>query len=254
MGAARGVGSDQGLPPSPVVLRARAQDRIRAARSTGLRNLPLHRTAQNRIWLEIVQIALDLLAWMPMLALDRHGQALGAPPTTAPPVLRGRSARRHRSPQDSSPHPALALDRRDHRRPRTARAPAQPRLTSNSPPSRRQHHPIPGSGTRRPPTRQPGRRPAHHQLRKAKGPTDSVGGPSRKIEVREALSMRANATCRLPRTSACPGGGAERRGRPLRQSRTQRSQARTPSGANLFRSHSSQYQNQQLLDFQIGHF
>ncbi|GAA3167855.1 IS1380 family transposase [Streptomyces virens] len=47
-------------------LRARAEDRIRAA---GLRNLPLHRTAQNRIWLEIVQIALDLLAWMPMLAL-----------------------------------------------------------------------------------------------------------------------------------------------------------------------------------------
>ncbi|MEU6367391.1 IS1380 family transposase [Streptomyces sp. NPDC046931] len=50
-------------------LRARAEDGIRAARATGLRNLPLHRTAQNRIWLEIVQIALDLLAWMPMLAL-----------------------------------------------------------------------------------------------------------------------------------------------------------------------------------------
>ncbi|MFJ4623029.1 IS1380 family transposase [Streptomyces sp. NPDC088812] len=50
-------------------LRARAEDRIRAARATGLRNLPLHRTAQNRVWLEIVQIALDLLAWMPMLAL-----------------------------------------------------------------------------------------------------------------------------------------------------------------------------------------
>jgi hypothetical protein len=50
-------------------LRARAEDRIRAARATGLRNLPLNRTAQNRIWLEIVQIALDLLAWMPMLAL-----------------------------------------------------------------------------------------------------------------------------------------------------------------------------------------
>ncbi|WP_331734617.1 MULTISPECIES: IS1380 family transposase [unclassified Streptomyces] len=50
-------------------LRARAEDRIRAARATGLRNLPLHRTAQNRIWLEIVQLALDLLAWMPMLAL-----------------------------------------------------------------------------------------------------------------------------------------------------------------------------------------
>ncbi|MGW7171176.1 transposase, partial [Streptomyces sp. NPDC054884] len=44
-------------------------DRIRAARATGLRNLPLHRTAQNRVWLEIVQIALDLLAWTPMFAL-----------------------------------------------------------------------------------------------------------------------------------------------------------------------------------------
>ncbi|MET8220799.1 transposase [Streptomyces hirsutus] len=50
-------------------LRARAEDRIRAARATGLRNLPLHDTAQNQVWLEIVQIALDLLAWMPMLAL-----------------------------------------------------------------------------------------------------------------------------------------------------------------------------------------
>ncbi|PJN34369.1 hypothetical protein CG717_07295 [Streptomyces sp. CB02613] len=49
--------------------RARAEDRIRAARATGLRNLPLHDTAQNQIWLEIVQVALDLLAWMPMLAL-----------------------------------------------------------------------------------------------------------------------------------------------------------------------------------------
>lgn len=50
-------------------LRARAEDRIRAARATGLRNLPLHCTAQNRIWLEIVQLALDLLAWMTTLAL-----------------------------------------------------------------------------------------------------------------------------------------------------------------------------------------
>ena len=53
--------------------RARVEDRIRAARDTGLCNLPLHHTAQNQVWLEIVQIALDLLAWMPMLALT--GQA-----------------------------------------------------------------------------------------------------------------------------------------------------------------------------------
>ncbi|WP_329224342.1 IS1380 family transposase [Streptomyces canus] len=49
--------------------RARCEDRIRNARDTGLRNLPLHDTAQNQIWLEIVSLALDLLAWMPMLAL-----------------------------------------------------------------------------------------------------------------------------------------------------------------------------------------
>ncbi|MGW1549986.1 transposase, partial [Streptomyces sp. NPDC002346] len=49
--------------------RARCEDRIRNARDTGLRNLPLHDTAQNRIWLEIVSLAFDLLAWMPMLAL-----------------------------------------------------------------------------------------------------------------------------------------------------------------------------------------
>ncbi len=49
--------------------RARAEDRIRAARATGLRNLPPHDTAQNQIWLEIIQIALDLLAGMPLLAL-----------------------------------------------------------------------------------------------------------------------------------------------------------------------------------------
>ncbi|WP_411089730.1 IS1380 family transposase [Streptomyces sp. 061-3] len=62
-----------GIPIAALELRhrqrARAEDRIRAARATGLRNLPLHKTAQNQIWLEIVQIALDLLAWMPMLAL-----------------------------------------------------------------------------------------------------------------------------------------------------------------------------------------
>lgn len=49
--------------------RARAEDRVRNARATGLRNLPLHDAAQNQIWLEIVQLALDLLAWLPMLAL-----------------------------------------------------------------------------------------------------------------------------------------------------------------------------------------
>jgi Transposase DDE domain group 1 len=49
--------------------RARCEDRIRAAKDTGLRNLPLHGYAQNQIWCEIVALACELLAWMQMLAL-----------------------------------------------------------------------------------------------------------------------------------------------------------------------------------------
>lgn len=49
--------------------RARAEDRIRAARATSRHDLTPHGAAQNQIWLEIVQIALDLLVWIPPLAL-----------------------------------------------------------------------------------------------------------------------------------------------------------------------------------------
>jgi Transposase DDE domain group 1 len=37
--------------------RARAEDRIRNLKDTGLRNLPLHGFAQNQIWLEIIALA-----------------------------------------------------------------------------------------------------------------------------------------------------------------------------------------------------
>jgi hypothetical protein len=50
--------------------RARCEDRIRCAKDTGLRNLPLHDFAQNQIWTEIVALACELLAWTAMLALD----------------------------------------------------------------------------------------------------------------------------------------------------------------------------------------
>jgi DDE family transposase len=49
--------------------RARCEDRIRAAKDTGLRNLPLHGYNQNKIWCEIVALACELLTWMQMLAL-----------------------------------------------------------------------------------------------------------------------------------------------------------------------------------------
>jgi hypothetical protein len=49
--------------------RARCEDRIRSAKATGLQNLPLHGFDQNRIWLALVQLACELVAWMQMLAL-----------------------------------------------------------------------------------------------------------------------------------------------------------------------------------------
>jgi hypothetical protein len=50
--------------------RARCEDRIRCAKDTGLRNLPLHGFGQNQIWTEIVALACELLAWTQMLALN----------------------------------------------------------------------------------------------------------------------------------------------------------------------------------------
>jgi Transposase DDE domain group 1 len=49
--------------------RARCEDRIRNAKDTGLRNLPLKGFAQNQLWCEIVSLACELLAWTQMLAL-----------------------------------------------------------------------------------------------------------------------------------------------------------------------------------------
>jgi hypothetical protein len=50
-------------------LRARAEDRIRGLKDSGLRNLPLHDFAGNQIWLELVALAADLLTWAQHLAL-----------------------------------------------------------------------------------------------------------------------------------------------------------------------------------------
>jgi hypothetical protein len=55
--------------------RARCEDRIRAAKDTGLRNLPLHGFDQNQIWCELVAMACELTAWMQMLALDGPARA-----------------------------------------------------------------------------------------------------------------------------------------------------------------------------------
>lgn len=52
--------------------RARCEDRIRCAKDTGLRNLPLHGFTQNQIWCELVALAGQLTAWTQMLAFEHH--------------------------------------------------------------------------------------------------------------------------------------------------------------------------------------
>jgi Transposase DDE domain group 1 len=50
--------------------RARVEDRIRAAKATGLRNLPFDRWRRNIVWLELVLAAQDLTVWTQALLLD----------------------------------------------------------------------------------------------------------------------------------------------------------------------------------------
>jgi hypothetical protein len=52
--------------------RARAEDRIRCAKDSGLANLPLHNFASNQIWCAVVALAGELVAWMQTLALTGH--------------------------------------------------------------------------------------------------------------------------------------------------------------------------------------
>lgn len=60
----------------PVVLearhraRARIEDAIRAAKDTGLRNLPFRDFTANAAWLELVMIAQDLVSWAQALLLE----------------------------------------------------------------------------------------------------------------------------------------------------------------------------------------
>ena len=46
------------------------EDRIRGLQDTGLRNLPLQPFTKNILWLELVQLAAELLTWTQTLAFE----------------------------------------------------------------------------------------------------------------------------------------------------------------------------------------
>jgi Transposase DDE domain group 1 len=88
--------------------RARCEDRIRGLKDTGLRNLPFHGYAQNRIWVEVVALAADLLAWTQTLAFTESEPARRWEPkrlrfrllTVAGRIVRTGRRRRLRLPRD----------------------------------------------------------------------------------------------------------------------------------------------------------
>lgn len=53
-------------------MRARAEDRIRTLKDTGLTNLPLHAFGKNEVWLELAALAYELLTWTQLLAWPNH--------------------------------------------------------------------------------------------------------------------------------------------------------------------------------------
>ncbi len=58
--------------------RARAEDRIRVAKDTGLTNLPLQGFDQNQIWCALVTMACELTAWTQLLAFTTADGSLEA--------------------------------------------------------------------------------------------------------------------------------------------------------------------------------
>jgi hypothetical protein len=105
--------------------RARAEDRIRCAKDTGLANLPLHDAASNAVWLAIVLLAYD------PAHLDPDA-AMGPLRVAEPKTLRPAAARHRRAPDPiraanpATAGPALALGRHGHRRRSALRAFADP--------------------------------------------------------------------------------------------------------------------------------
>jgi hypothetical protein len=119
-------------------------------KDTGLRNLPFRDFEHNRVWLEIVRIEHDLIAWTQRLLLT------GELARCEPKRLRSAAARR-RPPRVPRPHSnatntsQLALGHRSHHRvPTPQRAPAASRLIPTatprrpaSPPARRAPRSLP---------------------------------------------------------------------------------------------------------------
>ncbi len=143
---------------------ARYEDRIRCAKDTGLRNLPLHGFGQNQLWCELVAMASELTAWIQMLALDGTARACAWEPRRLRLRLfsnAGRLVPTAAASGCASPRPGPGLNRSPPRSPGCKHA---PRLTSPDRPYDQEGQ-TPGTrGT--PPARRDSREPRHGHTQK----------------------------------------------------------------------------------------
>lgn len=132
----------------------RCQDRIRAAKATGLQNLPLHGFDQNRIWLAIVQLACEFVAWTQMLAFTGHAARCWEPKRLRLRLwsIAGRITR-HAPPHCGQPRCPSTLGEGPHRSAGPTRRPAHTGLTSRNVSDRTKGRcRVRGRGPRRHPT------------------------------------------------------------------------------------------------------
>ena len=140
--------------------RARCEDRIRCAKDTGLRNLPLQGFMQNQaVVRRIVAVALRTAgAWMQMLRPGRPRPQVGAE-TAAAADLHLRRAPRPRRPPPAAPPRRQAGPGRRRSPPRSAACtPSHPADPAEAIPNDQERTHLPGPWNPAHPARQPG----HH--------------------------------------------------------------------------------------------
>ena len=156
--------------------RAHIENRIRAAKDTGLRNLPCNDVVCNDAWLQLVLIAQDLIAWTQALCFD------GALKIAEPKRLRHRvfhaaaTSRSHRRPSDRPVPTHLALGHRHRHRvhtPTSSRSPAERRQRQRSPAPRSRH----ASRTRPAGHADPAHTPQRDEPRRSRPPTRHTTHP-----------------------------------------------------------------------------
>ena len=169
--------------------RARCEDRIRCAKDTGLRNLPLHGYAAEPDLVPDRRPGLRADRLDPDARPHRRRPPLGTQEAAAPAVLRRRADRPRRTAAPPAPGRPVALGSDHHRRHRPPAGPGT-RLTRPRHPRDQEGEPA-GPWNPAHPARQPGRQPQQPAETVSQPQAQTTDPRSRKIEVNAHLYLPA---------------------------------------------------------------